>query len=195
MSCRGSLTLRRLTEPAAEVVELVEIPEGDADLAALPAVPNGHLRAERQRKLLLERARVGVDRGSALPRTGRLAGILAQAFDVPDRQAFGDDPVGERVRVGDGEQGARVSGGNLSAREQAARVLGQIGQAKRVCDVAPAFADHTRDVAVRIAVIGAKMGVAGGLFEGVPGGVDEVFALTAPQLVAGDGTGNETILG
>src|ERR1700722_19405052 len=127
---RNALALRWLAKPAAEVVELVEIPEGDADFAALPAVPDCHLRAQRQRKLLLERARVGVDRRCALPRTGRLAGILAQAFDIPDRQAFGDDAVGERVRVDDGEQGARVSGGNLSAREQAARVLGQIGQAK-----------------------------------------------------------------
>src|SRR5580693_411962 len=33
--------------------------------------------------------------------------------------------------------------------------------------MAPAFADHARDVAVRIAIVGAKMGVAGGLFEGV----------------------------
>jgi hypothetical protein len=119
---------RRLTESAAEVVELVEIPEGDADLAALPGMPNGDLRAQRQRKLLLERARVGIDRGSALSRSRRLAGILAQALDVPDRQALGDDSVGERVRIGNCEQGARVPGGNLSAREQAPRVLGQIGQ-------------------------------------------------------------------
>ena len=97
----------------------------------------------------------------------RLAGILAQAFDVPDRQALGDDAVGERVRLGDGEQGARVPGGNLSAREQAARVLGQVGQAKRVRDMAPAFADDAGDVAVRIPIIGAELGVARGLFERV----------------------------
>src|SRR6202142_150049 len=128
--------LRR--EPAAEIVELVEIPEGDANLAALPGMSDGDLRAQRQRKLLLKRARVGVDKGCALSRSRRLAGTLAQAFDVSDGEALGDDAVGERVRVSNGEQRARVPGGNLAAREQASRVLGQIGQAKRVGDVAPA---------------------------------------------------------
>ena len=113
--------------------------------------------------------------GGALARTGRLAGILAQALDVPDRQALGDDAVGERVRVGDGEQRARVSGRDLAAREQAARVLGQIGQAKRVGDMAPAFADDAGDVAVRIAVIGAELGVARGLFERVEVGALHVL--------------------
>ncbi len=58
-------------------------------------------------------------------------------------------------------------GGNLAAREQAARVFGQVGQAKRVGDMAPAFADDAGDVAVRIAMIGAELGVARGLFERV----------------------------
>ena len=112
-SSPSALALRRLAKSTAEVVELVEIPEGEADFAALPGMANGDLCTKRKRKLLLERARVGVDRGRAVPRASGLAGILAQPFDVPDRQAFGDDAVGDRVRVGDGEQGARVSGGNL----------------------------------------------------------------------------------
>ena len=47
----------------------------------------------------------------AVPLRGRraLAGILAEALDVPDRQALGDDAVGERVRVGEPRAGrARV---------------------------------------------------------------------------------------
>ena len=50
---------------------------------------------------------------------------------------------------------------------KAARMLGQVGQPKRVGDVTPALADHAGDVAVRIAIIGAELGVAGGLFERV----------------------------
>ena len=128
-----------------------------------------------RRELFLKRRRVGVDRRGPFSRPRGLAGILAEALDVSDRQAFGDDAVGERVRIGDGEQSARVPGRDLSAREQAARVLGQVGQAKRVGDVAPAFADHAGDVAVRIAVIGAELGVAGGLFERVEVGPLHVF--------------------
>src|ERR1700729_2137009 len=58
-----------------------------------------------------------------------------------------------------------MSGRDFSGSQEAARVFGQIGQAKRVGDVAPAFADHAGDVAVRIAVVGAKMGVSRSLFE------------------------------
>ena len=130
---------------------------------------------ELEAELFLKRARVGVDRRGPLSRPRRLAGILAEALDVSDRQAFGDDAVGERVRIGDGEQGARVAGRDLSAREQAARMFGQIGQAKRVGDMAPALADDARDVAVRIAVIGAELGVAGGLLERVEVGPLHVF--------------------
>ena len=46
-------------------------------------------------------------------------------------------------------------------------MFGQVGQAKRVGDMAPAFADHAGDVAVRIAIIGAELGVSGGFFERV----------------------------
>ena len=110
------------------------------------------------------------------PFRGRgLAGIFAEALDVPDRQALGHDAVGERVRIGNGEQGARVPGRDPPARQKAARVFGQVGQAKRVGDVAPAFADHAGDVAVRIAVIGAKLGIAGGLLERVQIGPLHVF--------------------
>ena len=120
---------RRLTKAAAEVVELVEIPEGDANLAVLAAVANRHFRPEFEAELFLKRARVGVDRRGPFSRPRGLAGILAKALDVSDRQAFGDDPVGERVRIGDGEQGARVPGRDFSARQQGARMLRQVGQA------------------------------------------------------------------
>src|SRR5208337_5053395 len=43
----------------------------------------------------------------------------------------------------------------------------QIGQAQSVCDVAPALADDTRNVAMRIPVVGAELGVARGLLESV----------------------------
>ena len=43
----------------------------------------------------------------------------------------------------------------------------QIGQAQSVCDVAPALADDTRNVAMRIPVVGAELGVARGFLESV----------------------------
>ena len=160
---------------AAEVVELVEIAKGDANLAALAAVADRHFGAERQPKLVLKRARVGIHGFSSLSRPCCLARILAEALDVADGQALGDDAVGERVRVGDGEQRARVPGRNLSAREQAAGVFGQIRQAQGVGDVAPAFADDSRNVGVRIAIIGAELRVSGGFFERVQVGPLHVF--------------------
>src|SRR5277367_556907 len=158
---------RRLAKPAAEIVELIEIAEGDVNLAALPAMPDLYFRPELKAELVLKGSRVGVDRRGTSPRPRRLAGILTEALDVPDRQTLGNDAVGERIRVGHGEQRPRVPGRNLPARQQAARVFGQMGQAKGVCDVAPAFADHAGDVAVRIPVIGAELGVACGLLERV----------------------------
>ena len=62
---------------------------------------------------------------------------------------------------------ARAWPAEICRPREAARVFGQVGQAKRVGDVAPAFADHAGDVAVRIAIIGAELGVAGGLLERV----------------------------
>ena len=108
----------RLAKPAAEVIQLVEAPESDADLAALAAMPDRHFRAKLEGELILERLRVGVDGRVPLARPRALAGILAQALDVPDRQPLGDDAVGERVRVGNREQRAGVAGRNLAAREQ-----------------------------------------------------------------------------
>src|SRR5208337_4056950 len=43
----------------------------------------------------------------------------------------------------------------------------QIGQAQSVCDVAPALADDTRNVAMRIPVVGAELGVARSFLESV----------------------------
>src|SRR5579871_2171929 len=77
---------RRLAEPAAEVVELVEIAEGDADVAAFAVVTDRHFGSEREAELVLKSGRVGVDRGGGLPRAAGLALIFAEALDVPDRQ-------------------------------------------------------------------------------------------------------------
>src|SRR5580704_15512233 len=104
---------RRLTKAAAEVVELVEIPEGDVNLAALPAMPDLHFRPELKAELALKGSRVGVDRRGASPRPRRLAGILTEAFDVSDRQALRHDTVGDRIRVGHSEQRSGVPGRNL----------------------------------------------------------------------------------
>ena len=129
-----------------------------------------------RRELVLKRRRVGVDGRGPSSRARRLAGILAEALDVPDRQALGDDAVGERVRIGDGEQRAGVAGRNLPAREQSARVCsGRLVSRNGVGDVAPALADDARDVAVRIAVNLAELGVAGGLLERVEVGPLHVF--------------------
>src|ERR1700733_4361335 len=54
-------------------------------------------------------------------------------------------------------------------------MFGQVGQPKRIGDVAPAFADHARDVAVRIAINLAELGIAGGLLERVQVGALDVF--------------------
>ena len=138
-------------------------------------MPDRHFRAKLESELILERLRVGVDRPSRLARPRALAGILAEALDVPDREPLGDDAVGERVRIGNRQQGARVPGRDLSAREQSAGVFGQMGQAYRVGDMAAALADDARDVSVRIAVSLAELGVAGRLLERVEVGPLHVF--------------------
>src|SRR5580658_899204 len=79
---------RRLAKAAAEIVELVEIAEGDMNLAALPAMPYLHFRPELKAELVLKGSRVGVDGRGPSPRPRRLAGILTEAFDVSDRQAL-----------------------------------------------------------------------------------------------------------
>ena len=61
------------------------------------------------------------------------------------------------------------------ARQQGARVFGQIGQSQGVRDMAPAFADDARDVAVRISIVGAELGVAGGFLERVEVGPLHIF--------------------
>ena len=54
-------------------------------------------------------------------------------------------------------------------------MLGQLGQAHRVGDVAAALADDPRDVGVGVAVIGGELRVAVGLFERVEIGALDVF--------------------
>lgn len=76
---------RRLTKPPAEVVELVEISEGDADFAGLAAVADRHFRAQFEAELFLKRRRVGVDGRRPSPRAARLAGIFPEALDVSHR--------------------------------------------------------------------------------------------------------------
>ena len=61
------------------------------------------------------------------------------------------------------------------ARQQGAGVFGQIGQPQGVGDVAPAFADDSRNVGVRISIIGAELGVSGGFLERVQVGPLHVF--------------------
>jgi hypothetical protein len=47
------LACRRLTKSPAEVVELVEIPEGDTDLSILAAMANRHFRSELKTQFFL----------------------------------------------------------------------------------------------------------------------------------------------
>ena len=54
-------------------------------------------------------------------------------------------------------------------------MFGQVGQTKGVGDVAPAFADHAGDVAMRIAINLAQLGVAGGLLKRIEVGPLHVF--------------------
>src|SRR5271165_2334290 len=101
--------MRRVAKAAAEVVELVEISEGDANVAALAAgMANRDFSSERQGEFVLKRKRVGVDGRGRLSRSARFAGIFAETLDVSHSHAFGDDAVGKRVRLGDREEGARM---------------------------------------------------------------------------------------
>ena len=103
--------MRRVAKAAAEIVELVEIPEGDADVAALAAgMANRDFCPERESEFVLKRKRIGVDGRGRPSRPCRLAGIFAQALDVSHGHAFGDDAVGNRVRLGDREERAGVPG-------------------------------------------------------------------------------------
>ena len=89
----SALAPRRLQKSTAEVVELVEIAEGEANLAAFAAVPDRHLCPELKTKFVLKRNRVSVDGRARSPRAC-LAGIFPETFNVSNRQAFGDDTVG-----------------------------------------------------------------------------------------------------
>ena len=73
------------------------------------------------------------------------------------------------------EQSAGVAGGDLAGGEQGAAVLGQAGQPQRVGDVAAALADDAGDVAVRIAVVSAELGVALRFLERVEVGALDVL--------------------
>ena len=166
-----------MVQPPAEIVELVEIAEGDPELARLTGMTDRHLRSERQAELCFERARVGVDRrrglGAAAAR--RLAGALGEPLDVAHAQAPRDNAVGDRVGIGEGEQRARVAGRNLARREQRAAVLGQAEQPQRVGDMAAALADDARDVGLRIVVVGAELRVAVRLLDRVEIGALDVL--------------------
>src|SRR5208337_2349346 len=101
--------MRRLAKAAAEFVELVEISEGDANVAALAtAMPNRDFSPERQGEFVLKCKRVGVDGRGRLSRSWRFARIFAETLNVSHGHAFGDDAVGKRVRLGDGEERARM---------------------------------------------------------------------------------------
>ena len=80
-----------LAKAAAEIVELFEIVEFQPNLAAFAAMADGDNRPERDAQTVLERARVGVERGG-LPRRGTgsrgLGRLLAKPLDVADGQAL-----------------------------------------------------------------------------------------------------------
>ena len=106
-------------------------------------------------------ARVSASIGAAALRgRRRFAGALAEALDVPHRQALRDDAVGDRVGVGDREQRAGVAGRDLPAASSARLCSGRPVSRMRVGDMAAALADDAGDVGVRIAVVGAELGVA-----------------------------------
>ncbi len=101
--------MRRVAKAAAEIVELVEILESDANVAALAAgMANRDFGPEREGEFVLKRKRVGVDGCGRLSRPGRFARIFAETLDVSHGHALGDDAVGKRVRLGDREEGTRM---------------------------------------------------------------------------------------
>jgi hypothetical protein len=162
LSARG-----RLAEAAAEIVELIKIAERDADFAAFAGMSNRHLRAERKTKLLLKGERVRGGLARRPPRTRRSCGILPHPLNVPNSQPLRENAVRNRVGLSDREQGAGVPGRDPATRKQYPRMLRQLGQPQRVGDVTAAFPDNARDFALRMAVLGSKLGVACSLFERV----------------------------
>jgi hypothetical protein len=83
-------SVRRVAKAAAEVVGLVEISEGDANVAAL-AASMANRDFSPQGEFVLKRERV--------------AASFCQNFRASARclaRAFGDDAVGKRVRLRDG---------------------------------------------------------------------------------------------
>src|SRR6202044_938024 len=64
---------------------------------------------------------------------------------------------------------------DLPSREQGARMFGQIGQPRGVGDVTAALADDAGDIAMRIAVVGAELGVAGRFLERVEIGALDIL--------------------
>ncbi len=69
----GLALVRRVAKAAAEIVELFEIAEGDANVAALAAgMTNCDFCPERESEFVLKRKRAGVD-GRGRPSRGRRA--------------------------------------------------------------------------------------------------------------------------
>ena len=110
---------RRLAETAAEVVELLEIAEGDPNVPVLAGMTDRDLRPEREAELLLERERIRIDGARRLRSRARHgAGVLSQPLDVANREALGDDAVRDRIGLSDREQGARVAGRDLARGQE-----------------------------------------------------------------------------
>ena len=103
------------------------------------------------------------------------ASVLAEPLDVANGEALGDDAVGDRVGSATASRARACPAEIWPGGQEPLRVLRQIGQAQRVGDVAAALADDAGDVGVRIAVVGAELGVARGFFERVEIGALDIF--------------------
>ena len=139
---------------------MIEATEKYANFSLVAGVANAYGCAEGQSKLVLESARVGIlGWGAPFDRALGFSDVLAETFDVAHGQALGNDLGSDRVRVMNGEKGARVAGRYGARGQQLFRVLGKIEQAQRIGDMASALANDAGDIGMRVSVIIAKLRV------------------------------------
>ena len=90
---------------------MIEVTEKYANFSLVAGVANENGCAEGQSKLVLEGARVGILGWSAPFNCAMgFSNVLAETFDVAHGQTLGNDLGSDRVRVMNGEKGARVAG-------------------------------------------------------------------------------------
>ena len=162
-------------QPPHDLVELIEVAVADVHGAAGIAVIDADRKAERVADALFQRDRVGVLHLAAA-RLLRLA--LRHALDMRQRfglahiEAFLDDALGGRGRIGHADQRARMAGRQLARCDIGLHLGRQFRQPHHVGDMAAALADDLRDLVLAAFEFVGERVIALRLFHRI-----EVFAL------------------